>query len=95
MTNTPPKDKKEVKHITKDNSPHHILSWDEQGKHCSEPNCEVNFTPKPTKELIKKIKEIENQICRHLPQTGIKGGWAILVKDVRAKFKEIILKEEI
>lgn len=38
--------KKRVKHITKEGSRQHVIHWDTQGRHCSEPNCEVNFEEK-------------------------------------------------
>jgi len=31
-----------IKHITEEGSRRHVLRWDSQGRHCSEPNCEVN-----------------------------------------------------
>jgi hypothetical protein len=31
-----------VKHIIKDGSRYHVLSWSEIGTHCSEPECEIN-----------------------------------------------------
>lgn len=31
-----------AKHITKNGSREHVLSWDTHGVHCSEPECEVN-----------------------------------------------------
>jgi len=36
------------KHIIKKGARYHVLSWDTNGRHCSEPNCEVNKkNPKP------------------------------------------------
>ena len=34
--------RKKKKHIIKEGSRHHVLYWDTNGKHCSEPDCEVN-----------------------------------------------------
>ena len=34
--------KKLVKHILKEGSRYHVLSWDNHGTHCNEPNCEIN-----------------------------------------------------
>jgi hypothetical protein len=30
------------KHIIKDGAHYHVLHWNTLGRHCSEPNCEVN-----------------------------------------------------
>jgi hypothetical protein len=30
------------KHIVKEGSRHHVVWWDSNGRHCSEPNCEIN-----------------------------------------------------
>ncbi len=30
------------KHIIKEGSRYHVLSWDSNGRHCSNPKCEVN-----------------------------------------------------
>jgi len=30
------------KHIVKEGSRQHVIRYDTQGKHCSEPNCEIN-----------------------------------------------------
>lgn len=30
------------KHITCDGARYHVLSWDNKGARCSEPNCEIN-----------------------------------------------------
>ena len=35
--------KKIVPHIIKENSRKHVVYWDSNGKHCSEPNCEINY----------------------------------------------------
>ena len=40
-----------MKHINKEGSREHVVWWDTQGRHCSEPECEVN---KPEKCLEKK-----------------------------------------
>jgi len=34
--------KKIVKHIVKEGSREHVIYWDTNGSHCSEPNCEIN-----------------------------------------------------
>ncbi len=31
-----------IKHITKEGSRSHVIHWDSNGSHCSEPNCEIN-----------------------------------------------------
>ena len=31
-----------VDHVVEDGSRNHVLHWDTQGTHCSEPNCETN-----------------------------------------------------
>ena len=31
-----------VQHVYCDGARFHVLSWSTQGRHCSEPNCEVN-----------------------------------------------------
>jgi len=42
-----------VKHIIKDGARYHATSWDSYGKHCSEPNCEVNHRcPKQAREVV-------------------------------------------
>ena len=30
------------KHIIKEGSREHVLSWDSSGRHCSDPGCEIN-----------------------------------------------------
>lgn len=35
-----------VKHVTKEGSRQHVIYWDTQGTHCSEPDCEINHEPK-------------------------------------------------
>lgn len=32
----------EIKHIIKEGSRKHVIYYDSKGKHCSEPNCELN-----------------------------------------------------
>ena len=35
--------KKEIiQHIIEEGSRNHVISWDSDGEHCSEPNCEIN-----------------------------------------------------
>jgi hypothetical protein len=31
-----------LRHIYEDGAHFHVISWDTLGRHCSEPNCEVN-----------------------------------------------------
>jgi len=31
-----------LKHIYKDDARYHVLYWDDDGSHCTEPNCEIN-----------------------------------------------------
>lgn len=38
-----PKKGKRVKHIIKECSLDHVLSWSSQGRHCSNLDCEVNY----------------------------------------------------
>jgi hypothetical protein len=35
-------DSKWIPHIIKEGSREHVVCWDSNGRHCSEPNCEVN-----------------------------------------------------
>lgn len=35
-----------VKHVIKEGSRQHVVHWDTQGTHCSEPDCEINHEPK-------------------------------------------------
>jgi hypothetical protein len=35
------------KHIVCEGARFHVISWDSQGEHCSEPNCEVNKRRQP------------------------------------------------
>ena len=46
-----------VEHVTKEGSRKHVIHWDTQGRHCSEPNCEINQEPKqpPTPKVGDKI----------------------------------------
>lgn len=30
------------KHVVCEGARHHVVSWDTDGEHCSEPNCEIN-----------------------------------------------------
>ena len=36
------RDKSMKKHIIKEGSREHVLSWDSSGRHCSDPGCEIN-----------------------------------------------------
>lgn len=36
------KKRKWIKHIIKEGAHYHIVWWDSEGRHCSEPNCEIN-----------------------------------------------------
>lgn len=31
-----------LRHTVKEGARYHVLWWDSQGRHCSEPDCEVN-----------------------------------------------------
>lgn len=33
---------KDIEHVIKEGSRKHVIYWDSEGEHCSEPNCEVN-----------------------------------------------------
>ena len=35
--------KPSVKHVHEDGARFHVLSWDDFGEHCSQPQCEKNF----------------------------------------------------
>ena len=45
------------KHIIKEGSRVHVLHWDTNGVHCSEPNCEIN-KKEPKVSQSYEIKEI-------------------------------------
>lgn len=36
------KDDGSYEHLVCNGSRRHVLRWDSQGQHCSEPNCEIN-----------------------------------------------------
>ncbi len=38
--------KRWVEHIIEEDSRFHIIWWDSLGRHCSEPDCEINKTNK-------------------------------------------------
>ena len=40
---------KMLKHIVKDGARCHVLHWDTNGMHCSEPKCEINHKCKVLK----------------------------------------------
>ena len=44
-----------VKHIVKEGSREHVISWDSYGSKCSELDCEINY------KRDKRIKEKENE----------------------------------
>lgn len=31
-----------IKHIIKDGARYHVVWWDSEGSHCSDPDCEIN-----------------------------------------------------
>ena len=31
-----------IRHINKDGARYHVVWWDSEGSHCSEPDCEIN-----------------------------------------------------
>jgi hypothetical protein len=33
-----------IKHVVKDGSRQHVIHWDDNGAHCSEPKCETNVS---------------------------------------------------
>ena len=35
-------DDETLKHICKEGARYHVLYWNTQGRHCSEPKCEIN-----------------------------------------------------
>jgi hypothetical protein len=47
-------------HIIQEGSRQHVISYDSQGRHCSEPNCEINFElqSEPQMPLIEQINTI-------------------------------------
>jgi len=55
-----PKRRKWIKHIYKEGARYHVLHWNSNGTHCSEPDCEVN-KPEPKRrkkvcgELVKEV----------------------------------------
>ena len=52
--------KEYVKHIIEEGSHEHVLRYDTNGVHCSEPNCEVNF--KSSKPIPAEKKECEQMV---------------------------------
>lgn len=44
-----------VEHLSCHGSRRHVLWWDSQGEHCTEPRCEVNHRSKIDKKIIKEI----------------------------------------
>ena len=44
--------KKIIKHIVKEGSREHVVWWDSYGRHCSEPECEINHRGKITQERL-------------------------------------------
>ena len=47
-----------IKHIYKDGARFHVLWWDSFGRHCSEPNCEIN---RDTDEYNQKHKREDDK----------------------------------
>lgn len=45
--------RKWIEHIIKENSRNHVISWDNFGAKCSEPNCEINKARKGRKQAPK------------------------------------------
>ena len=45
-----------VEHIVKEGSREHVLHWDSNGTHCSEPNCEVNKPYDGVDTILKVLK---------------------------------------
>lgn len=37
------KDDGSFHHLSCNGSRRHVISWDSNGSHCSEPNCEINY----------------------------------------------------
>jgi hypothetical protein len=53
-----PKKPATIPHIIKEGSREHVISYSTQGRHCSEPNCEVNFENEPATCPVKaRIKD--------------------------------------
>lgn len=50
------------KHLIKEGSRDHILFWDSQGRHCSEPECEVNEEVKNDVESLKRHDEAVQEL---------------------------------
>lgn len=52
---------KKEKHVIEEGSRHHVISYDSKGRHCSEPNCEINnpalLPVAPSQEEGEKGKE--------------------------------------
>lgn len=50
--------KKWIEHIVKEGARYHVCSYDTYGKHCSEPNCEINKNYEKRKKSKKKEKDL-------------------------------------
>ena len=73
---------KVMKHITKEGSREHVISWSSEGRRCSEPNCEVN----------KKQSSLGKDNC--VGSSAIPCSYRCCQKalaDQKAKMREIIL----
>ena len=57
-------------HIIKEGARYHVLHWDTQGRHCSEPNCELNHICKSgvQNEETEKQKELIKQAKQHITE---------------------------
>ena len=49
---------KRIPHIVKEGSRKHIVWWDSNGSHCSEPNCELN---EPLRQEISLWERASNE----------------------------------
>lgn len=50
-----------VKHVYCEGARFHVLSWSSRGRHCSEPECEVNKALDPESDLARVQMEAHNQ----------------------------------
>lgn len=50
---------KMIKHVIKEGARYHVPWWDNQGRHCSEPDCEINH------RLVCKKRKSDVRMGRH------------------------------
>jgi hypothetical protein len=54
-------DRKRVcEHIIKEGARYHVIWWDTNGHHCSEPNCKINHPDKKIGDKIPQQSGAEN-----------------------------------